>query len=161
MGKIICAFAGLGKTFLSKKYYNKIIDFDLQNFKYIYKQKDLDNVEKLKGVKNKVLNKNWPDNYIAQLKKIITDENVILVPADKEVRDMLVKNKIDFIFVLPSLESKEKLIARYKQRGNNQNYIQRVVNDLEEWININYDYETIILNKNEFLEEWLLKNKVI
>lgn len=93
MSRVICAFAGLGKTSLSKKYSN-VIDFDLQNFKYIYNQKDLDNIEKLKGIENKVINKDWPNNYIIQLRKIINQNKIILVPADKEVRDILVSENI-------------------------------------------------------------------
>lgn len=160
MSRVICAFAGLGKTYISKKYSN-VIDFDLQNFKYIYNQKNLDNIEKLKGIENKVINKNWPNNYIIQLRKIINQDKIILVPADKEVRDILVSENINFVFVMPSLESKEELISRYIKRGNNQKYIKRAINDLEKWSNLKYDYEVIVLDKEEFLEDWLIKEGII
>lgn len=160
MSKVICAFAGIGKTYISKKYSN-VIDFDLQKFKYIYNQKELYNIEKLKGVENKVINKNWPNNYITQLRKIINKEKVVLVPADKEVRDILVKENINFILIMPSLDSKEQLINRYKKRGNNQKYIKRAINDLEKWSNLKYDYEVIVLDKEEFLEDWLTKEGMI
>lgn len=160
MSKVICAFAGLGKTYLSKKYSN-VIDFDLQNFKYIYNRKELNNIEKLKGIENKVINKDWPNNYIVQLRKIINQEKIILVPADKEIRDILVSENINFVFIMPSIDSKEDLINRYKKRGNNQKYIQRAINDLEQWINLKYDYETIVLDKEEFLEDLLLKEEMI
>lgn len=160
MSKVICAFADLGKTYLSKKYSN-IIDFDLQEFKYIYKQEDLHNIEKLKGEENKLKNRDWPNNYMTELRKLINQERIILVPADKEVREILVSENINFVFIMPSLDSKDVLIARYNQRGNNQKYIQRAINDLEQWSNLNYDYETIVLDKGEFLEDWLLKEKII
>ena len=160
MSKVICAFAGIGKKYISKKYSN-VIDFDLQKFKYIYNQKELYNIEKLKGVENKVINKNWPNNYITQLRKIINKEKVVLVPADKEVRDILVKENINFILIMPSLDSKEQLINRYKKRGNNQKYIKRAINDLEKWSNLKYDYEVIVLDKEEFLEDWLTKEGMI
>lgn len=160
MSKVICAFAGLGKTYLSKKYSN-IIDFDLQGFKYIYNQKDLYNIEKLKGLENKIKNKDWPKNYIIELRKLMNQRKIILVPADNEVREILVSENIDFVFIMPSLDSKDALIAKYKQRGNNQKYIQRAMSDLEQWSNLNYDYETIVLDKDEFLEDWLLKEKII
>lgn len=160
MSKIICTFAGLGKTYLSKKYSN-IIDFDIQEFKYIYKQSDLYNIEKLKGTTNKIKNKDWPNNYIVELRKLINQEKIILIPADEEVRKILVSEKINFIFIMPSLDSKEDLITRYKKRGNNHKYIQRAINDLEQWSNLNYDYETIFLDKAEFLEDWLVKEKII
>lgn len=160
MSKVICAFAGIGKTYVSKKYSN-VIDYELQKFKYIYNQKELYNIEKLKGVENKVINKNWPNNYITQLRKIINKEKVVLVPADKEVRDILVKENINFILIMPSLDSKEQLINRYKKRGNNQKYIKRAINDLEKWSNLKYDYEVIVLDKEEFLEDWLTKEGMI
>lgn len=156
MSRVICAFTGLGKTYLSKKYSN-VIDFDLQKFKYIYNQKDLDTIEKLKGIENKVINKNWPNNYIIQLRKIINQDKIILVPADKEVRDILVAENINFVFIMPSIDSKEELISRYIKRGNNQKYIKRAINDLEKWSNLKYDYEVIVLDKEEFLEDWLIK----
>lgn len=55
MSKIICAFAGLGKTYLSRKYSN-VIDFDLQKFKYKYNE-NITNFEKYKGLNNKIINK--------------------------------------------------------------------------------------------------------
>lgn len=158
MSRVICAFAGLGKTYLSKKY---TIDFEIQNFKYIYKQEDLQNIEKLKGKENKLKNKDWPNNYIIQLKKLINQEKIILVPADKEVRDILVSENINFVFVMPSLESRDTLINRYIKRGNNQKYIKRAINDLEQWSNLKHNYETVVLDKDEFLENWLLKENLI
>lgn len=159
MAKVICAFAGLGKTFLSKKY-NNLIDLDIQKYKYVYNN-HLENYENLKGIDYKIKNKNWPNNYIDKLKELINQEKIIFVPADKDVRDILVKENIDFTFIMPSIESKDILIDRYKKRGNSEKFIKRATNDLEKWSKINYDYKTIILPKNEFLEDYLLKEKLI
>ncbi len=52
MSIIICAFAGLGKTYLSKKYKN-IIDFDIIQFKYKKYGKTIEEQERKKATRNR------------------------------------------------------------------------------------------------------------
>ncbi len=159
MSKIICAFAGLGKTYLSQKYSN-VIDFDLQKFKYIYNE-NITNFEEYKGLSNKIINKEWPQNYVKKLKEIMNKDKIILVPADEEVRQLLLLENISFVFVLPSFDSKDNLVERYKERGNSEKFIQRAIQNLIDWHHLYYKYETIILKKNEYLEDYLLREKLI
>ena len=159
MSKIICAFAGLGKTYLSQKYSN-VIDFDLQKFKYIYNE-NITNFEEYKGLSNKIINKEWPQNYVKKLKEIMNKDKIILVPADEEVRQLLLLENISFVFVLPSFDSKDNLVERYKKRGNSEKFIQRAIQNLIDWHHLHYKYETIILKKNEYLEDYLLREKLI
>ncbi len=159
MSKIICAFAGLGKTYLSQKYSN-VIDFDLQKFKYIYNE-NITNFEEYKGLSNKIINKEWPQNYVKKLKEIMNKDKIILVPADEEVRQLLLLENISFVFVLPSFDSKDNLVERYKERGNSEKFIQRAIQNLIDWHHLHYKYETIILKKNEYLEDYLLREKLI
>ncbi|MFR0823449.1 MAG: hypothetical protein ACLU84_02500 [Clostridia bacterium] len=160
MAIVICAFAGLGKTFLSQKYAN-IIDFDIGPFKYENYCKNMEEQEKMKATPNRVRNKNYPQNYITALKKIIKLDNIVLVPADLEVRNILKDEQIDFIFIIPSIDSKCELIARYRKRGNNEMFINRAINDLENWSKVNYNYKTIILSKGKYLEDYLIEKKLI
>lgn len=159
MSKIICAFAGLGKTYLSQKYSN-VIDFYLQKFKYIYNE-NITNFEEYKGLSNKIINKEWPQNYVKKLKEIMNKDKIILVPADEEVRQLLLLENISFVFVLPSFDSKDNLVERYKERGNSEKFIQRAIQNLIDWHHLHYKYETIILKKNEYLEDYLLREKLI
>lgn len=159
MSKIICAFAGLGKTYLSQKYSN-VIDFDLQKFKYICNE-NITNFEKYKGLNNKIINKEWPQNYMKKLKEIMSKDKIILVPADEEVRQLLVLENISFVFVLPSLDSKDNLVERYIERGNSEDFIQRAILNLIDWHHLKYKYKTIILKKNEYLEDYLLRENLI
>ncbi len=138
MSKIICAFAGLGKTYLSQKYSN-VIDFDLQKFKYIYNE-NITNFEEYKGLSNKIINKEWPQNYVKKLKEIMNKDKIILVPADEEVRQLLLLENISFVFVLPSFDSKDNLVERYKERGNSEKFIQRAIQNLIDWHHLHYNY---------------------
>ena len=58
-------------------------------------------------------------------------ENIILFPADEEIRELLIKEKIDFTFIIPDLNSKDILINRYKNRGNNEIFISRAISQLQ------------------------------
>lgn len=160
--RIFCVFAGLGKTFLAQKYSN-VIDHDLSKYKYKYNYNDNINYEALKATNNRVKNKDFPDNWLMKLKELMNTDNIILVPADLEIRNILVKNKIDFIFIMPDLNSKKILIERYKKRGNNKEFIKRAINQLHEWHKeIPYfEYNTIILSKPYILENWLIQQKVL
>lgn len=94
---------------------------------------------------------------------MISQDNIILVPADLEIRTLLIKEGIDFIFVIPSLGSKQELITRYKGRGNNKAFISRAIKDLEDWHKqiSSYNYETIVLPKKYYLEDLLLSKGLI
>lgn len=88
-------------------------------------------------------------------------DKIILVPADEEVRQLLLLENISFVFVLPSFDSKDNLVERYKERGNSEKFIQRAIQNLIDWHHLHYKYETIILKKNEYLEDYLLREKLI
>jgi len=161
--RIFCVFAGLGKTFLSQKYSN-IIDHDVTKFKYKYDHNENINYEALKATENRVKNKDFPDNWLMKLKELMdAGVYIILVPADLEIRNILIKNKIDFIFIIPDLSSKKILIERYKKRGNNKKFIERAIKQLQEWHKeIPYfEYKTIILSKPFILENWLMQQKLL
>lgn len=158
---VICAFAGLGKSYLSKKY-NYIEDFDIGPFKYKY-QNNIKNYECLKATQGRIKNEEYPFNYLKKLKQLLNQKIIILVPADSEIRQLLTEEGIDFIFVIPSLDSKKELIERYKYRGNNDAFIKRAIKDLEDWhkeISL-YNYETTVLPKKYYLEDFLLSKGLI
>lgn len=130
MAKVICAFTGLGKTYLSKNY-NNIIDHDITKYKQNYNLKQRENFEALKTLENRTKNNDFPKNWLTDLKKLLFTENIILFPADEEIRELLIKEKIDFTFIIPDLNSKDILINRYKNRGNNEIFISRAISQLQ------------------------------
>lgn len=70
------------------------------------------------------------------------------------------KNNIPYTLCFPTKESINIYKERYIKRGNNENYINEVVNTYERV----YDEfkernkPEIILDGNETLEDWLIKN---
>lgn len=157
---VISAFAGLGKTYLAHKY-PKVIDHDIGSYKYVYNSTK--NLEVLKAKDGRIKNKDYPNNWLVKLKGHLQANNIIIVPADLEIRNILLHEQIDFIFLMPSLDSKDILVERYKKRGNNKNFIKRAISNLEEWHSQihQYTYKTIILPKDKYLEDWLLEQKIL
>lgn len=125
--KVISAFAGLGKTTVCKKYPN-VCDLQSSPYRCEYSNIDKKDYEKMKCDKTRVINPNWPNNYLEALKKAIEEYDLVLVPSNPDIRKLLQENNIDFLFVLPSIDSREILLNRYKKRKNNKELIDEVTN---------------------------------
>lgn len=160
--KVISVFAGLGKSFLGKKYKN-VCDLRSSSYRYDYSSIKEKEFEKLKCLDTLKVNSKWPSNYIDDLKNAIQNYDIVLVPSNEDIRNLLIENHIEFIFVLPSVDSREILLERYKKRGNNQKMIKEVMNYFDKWSRKqeDYSYPIYILNKNEYLEDLLKKLKFI
>jgi len=131
--KVISVFAGLGKTTVGKKYSN-VCDLMSSPYRCDYSNISTCDYEKMK--------------YDS-------------VPSSLDVRTLLLENNIPFLFVLPSSDSKtrEKLLQRYKDRGNNEELIKDVMYNFDNWSRKeeDYPYPIAILEKEEYLEDLLLQ----
>ena len=67
MGKIIAAFAGVGKSYVGEKY-DKVLDLESTYYKWLEDGVAHLTEEERKGNKNRVLNPKWPYNYIEDRK---------------------------------------------------------------------------------------------
>lgn len=152
--KVISVFAGPGKTTIGNKY-NNICDLQSSPYRYDYSYIDKKDYEKMKFNKSRIKCTNWPNNYLCALKKAIKEYDLVLVPANLDVRELLYKNRIEFLFVLPAYNYWETLLERYKNRGNNPIMINNVTNDFNSWSrNQNdYNYPIIIINNGQYLED--------
>lgn len=155
--KVISVFAGLGKTTVSKKYPN-VCDLQSSPYRCEYSNIDKKDYEKMKCDKTRVINPNWPNNYLEALKKAIEEYDLVLVPSNPDIRKLLQENNIDFLFVLPSIDSREILLNRYKKRKNNKELIDEVTNYFDTWSRNqkDYNYKIEIINKDKYLEDLLL-----
>lgn len=155
--KVISVFAGLGKTTVSKKYPN-VCDLQSSPYRCDYSNIDKKDYEKMKCDKTRIINPNWPINYLEALKKAIEEYDLVLVPSNPDIRELLQENNINFLFVLPSIDSREILLNRYKKRKNNKQLIDEVTNYFDTWSRNqkDYNYKIEIINKDKYLEDLLL-----
>ena len=163
-GLIIAAFAGTGKTYLAKKYKN-VIDLESSKYKYDYSMCSSVDYEKLKGDKNRVPNNEWPQNYVKAIKNAQTKYDIVFVFICEEALEIYKKYNIDFIVCYPSeLAFKKYYKSRYEGRGNSELWIKNVLSYYDKFVT-NYlqkcEYEKIILNNDETLEDALKKSGYI
>ena len=111
---LISAFPGVGKTYLKDNFKNlEIIDSDSSTFD----------------------KENFPQNYIQHIKDHIGKVDIILISSHEVVRKALVEEGLPFILVYPDSELKNEYIQRYKERGNNENFIKILDDNWDTWMN--------------------------
>lgn len=160
--KVISVFAGLGKTYVGKKYKN-VCDLQSSPYRYDYRGVNFNDYEKLKYAGEKNVNPEWPNNYVVALKSAMENYDIVLVPSNEDIRALLLSNKIPFMFVLPTLDSREVLLERYKKRNNNEKLIGEVLNYFDNWSREqkDYPYPIYVLEKNKYLENFLLDLELV
>ena len=110
---LISAFPGVGKSYLFKTNKNKVIlDSDSSKFD----------------------KKHFPDNYIQHIKKNIGKADIICISSHKEVRDTLVENQLFFTLVYPERSLKKEYVERYKERGNDDNFVKLLEKNWGSWM---------------------------
>ncbi|BAE47740.1 DUF2325 domain-containing protein [Clostridium botulinum C] len=117
---VISGFPAVGKSYLFKnKKELKILDSDSSQFSWISQ-----------GIRHP----NFPKNYMKHIKDKIGKVDVILVSSHKVVRDALKANNINYIIVYPSISLKNEYIQRYKERGNNEGFINMIDENWDSFI---------------------------
>jgi len=159
---VIAGFAGLGKTTLERKY-KKVIDVESSYFKWLNDGLENLTAEQRKGLPNRKLNPNFPQNYINEIKKLMKSNRILLVYIGNEVRKKLEEENIEFMIALPTPDSKEILIERLRKRGNPPEFIQGFserFDEIEEKYK-NIKQKKIYVNKDEFLEDALKREHLL
>ena len=163
-GIVISVFAGLGKTYVGNKYSN-VCDLVSSPYRYDYSGIETNDYEKKKSDSSRIPNPLWPNNYLNAILDAREKYDIVLVPSNLDVRELLLSNHIDFWFALPSsdLDYREILINRYKKRGNNNDLILEVMSYFDNWSREqnDYSYTIFVLDKEQFLEEFLLDEKLL
>lgn len=109
---IISAFPGTGKTTFTKNVNQsmRVTDSDSSQF-----PKD-----------------NFPANYIEHIKSLKDQGvNVCFVSSHKAVREALVAEGLDFYLVYPNSQCKEEYMTRYRNRGNDNAFLELMENNFE------------------------------
>lgn len=168
MGKIIAAFAGVGKSYIGKKYKN-ILDLESTYYKWLENGVAHLTEEERKGNKNRVLNPNWPKNYIAEIIRQKDNYDIVLIQLshkrlnNEQIFEYFKENNIEFYVARPNLSGWKHIEQRLKNRGNTNDFIYQVKDNFEIFIEefSKNTYNQIIIEDGEFLEDALIKNKFI
>lgn len=155
---IISAFPGMGKSYTANHLSQyKMFDLESSNYSWI----EIDN----KKIRNPV----FPQNYIKTIKNLIFQNlyQIIFISSHKIVRQQLQKNKIQYYFIYPDIFLKDEYIERFKQRGNDQQFIKLLEQNWESWItqiqkeqHNKYCCKIKILQKNFYLSNFLNVKKI-
>ena len=143
---VISAFPGCGKSYCFKNYQDKftILDSDSSEFSWVKDEN---------GNNTKERNPDFPNNYIKYIKDNIDKADIIFVSSHDVVRKALKDNEINTIIVYPSKDMKDEFISRYKQRGNDEGFINFISSNFDKFID---DIEN---ENNGFLKNRLSKEE--
>lgn len=126
-GIIICGFPGIGKSAISNTIPG-VVDLESTPF-----------------------NKNW-DVYSDVALHMKEKGSTVLVSSHKELREMFREKHIDYVFVVPSRSLKDEYMRRYKQRGNNKEFINFIS---ENWNSFTYPLKGETVFRLENVDDYL------
>lgn len=160
-GMVVYAFPASGKTTVSEKYDN-FIDLESGNFQYDLTPEQLKlSVEERKGLK-RTQNPNWPGNYFEAIKLARYEYDYIFVAYAG--LEYCKKENIPYMSFFPTLDQKEDYIARMRNRGNGEAFVQKIANNFENYINSSKEDTQAIkieMQKGEYLEDCLKRINII
>lgn len=168
MGKIIAAFAGVGKSYVGDKY-NNILDLESTYYKWLEDGVAHLTEEERKGNKNRVLNPEWPQNYIAEILKQKDNYDIVLIQLshvrlkNQEIFEYFDANNIEYYVARPNMSGWLAIEQRLRNRGNTEEFVGQVRDNFKIFIEeFSKDkYKQIIIEDGEFLEDALIKNGLI
>ncbi len=147
--KIISCFSCLGKTYLGNKY-NNILDLEASFYKWIYNDKIIANdVEKRKGITDRIQNPDYPQNYFKAICENINDYAIIAITPELKIREILSKYNIGYFYAFPN--NSKFVVNRAFKRGNNEYFA----------LGLKKSYKSWYPKENEYLEDVLKQNNII
>lgn len=152
---IIAGFAGIGKTTLCRKYPNLFLDIESSKYKW---ENTLGTKEEEKGLLNRTRNINYPSNYLSEILEQEKKYTGILVSCGKDIISALNSRKLKYLIYHPNLNNLKSYIARYKDRGNNNLFINSIISNYSNRISHFKSLpNSVELDYDETLEERLIK----
>jgi hypothetical protein len=147
---VVSAFPCCGKTYAFQNYQNRysILDSDSSEFSW---------VKDVSGKNTKERNQDFPNNYIQHIKDNIGKVDIIFVSSHKQVREAMKKAGICFCTVYPQTEMLNEWIGRMYRRGNDENFIQFIINNWDEFMREiiyedNRGFGVCRLGNNEYID---------
>lgn len=159
-GTIISGFAGIGKTTAALKYDNVI---DLESSQFFFKlPNNLNNkdYEKLKGDSSRPINLNGLSDYVDAIIQAKDKYDYVLIAMFPALIEELNNRNIDVQIVLPHIDDIVEYKRRYKDRGNNINWIDNMIENWNAFLDPNsQDFITNNRNLKNPIKEPIILNK--
>lgn len=133
-GTIVSGFAGIGKTTAALKYDN-VIDLESSQF-FFQLPENLTNedYEKLKGDTSRQPNPNGLSDYIDAIIEAQKQYDYVCIAMFPQLIQELNNRNIDVQIVVPDLNDKHHYEKRYKDRGNQSNWINNMVTNWDAFV---------------------------
>ena len=162
MGKIIAAFAGVGKSYVGEKY-NNVLDLESTYYKWLEDGVAHLTEEERKGNKNRILNPEWPQNYIDKIIEEKDNYDIVLIQLshkrlnNEKIFEYFDEHGIDYYVARPNITGWKYIEQRLKDRGNTEDFIFQVKENFKIFIEefSQEKYNQIIIEDGKFLEDAL------
>lgn len=161
--KIFAVFGGLGKTTLAKKYPNLVSDIEVSGYRYKY-DLNIQDMEKVKGLKNRIKNPEYPNNYLRAIGQVVNKKAVVCVVLSAEILLKLERTGFQHEIFYPKKMMRDEILKRVRERGNIevfQEKIKDILNryeELEQLRAVLHPRKIWFLQGMETLEDAILKN---
>ena len=168
MGKIVAAFAGVGKSYVGRKYQN-VLDLESTYYKWLEDGVAHLTEEQRKGNKNRVLNPAWPQNYIEEILKQKENYDIVLIQLsharlkNEQIFEYFDRHNIEYYVARPNLTGWREIETRLRERGNTEEFIGQVKDNFNIFIEeFSKDkYNQIIIEDGQFLEDALIESGLL
>ena len=133
-GTIISGFAGIGKTTAALKYDNVI---DLESSQFFFQLPDNltnEDYEKLKGDTSRQPNPNGLSDYVDAIIEAQKQYDYVFIAMFPQLIQELNNRNIEVQIVVPDLNDKLHYEKRYKDRGNQSNWINNMVTNWDTFV---------------------------
>ncbi|GFN32481.1 hypothetical protein [Paenibacillus xylaniclasticus] len=144
--KVISGFPAVGKSyFFNQDLGFEVLDSDSSQFSWLSE-----------GARHP----DFPNNYMEHIKNNIGKVDIILVSSHDVVRAALKENEIAYTLVYPDKSLKDEYIERFKNRGNNEGFINFISSKWDEFIE-DIENETypnkVKLKSNQYLKDLIFR----
>jgi hypothetical protein len=144
--KIIAAFPGTGKSYFASSPDHSISVTDLDSHSYTSGY----------GDDGKVRNPDFPNNYLADIKKTIGSIDLLLVSCQPEVIAALRKLGLKFTLVYPERVLRDEYVRRFEVRGSSQFFTNQLSNSWDHFLDFlegQADCEKIQLGSGQYISD--------
>ena len=164
MAIVISGWICSGKSHLIEKFNNgEVTEIPSTYYKYLLtdEQKNAP-LESIKSTKREP-NPDWPQNYIDAVKDATKKYKIVLVCPGIWLLDMIVEQGVELTLAIPDAGDKEEYKRRSKQRGNNDEFIQRIEDNFEKdrAEMLASSHKKIMMKPGEYLYDALLREGIL